>query len=137
MAWRDAAIAKPGHQATNLRDRLRRNIEPLWPVPALTPFSECPHGVSIEPGWICGVCYISAEPTQIAIDRMPTPPPTNPEVRLAARIGHLKQWLADHPDASDVERLWVRRRILELDFEYRKWIGTTYRRRADLKGGHS
>jgi hypothetical protein len=124
-------------QATQFRNKLRRNIELLWPVNALTPFSTCPHGVSIEPDWVCGVCHGAAESTQEAIDRMLAPPPTNPEARLAARISHLKQWLTDHPEAPEVEKQWVKRRIIELDFEYRKWLGTKYRPRADLKGGKS
>jgi hypothetical protein len=124
-------------QATQFRNKLTRSIELLWPIPALTPFSLCPHGISIEPGWVCGVCHTAAEPTQIFIDNMPVPPPSNPEARLASRITHLKQWLADHPEAPALERLWVRRRVLELDFEYRKWIGTRYERRTGLKGGLS
>jgi hypothetical protein len=124
-------------QATQFRNKLTRSIELLWPVNALTPISTCPHGVSIEPDWLCVVCHGAEESTQDAIDRMPAPPPTNPEVRLLARITHLKHWLADHPEAPPLERLCVRRRIIELDFQYTKWIATRYERREDLKGGKS
>jgi hypothetical protein len=123
-------------QATQFRNKLTRSIELLWPVNALTPFSTCPHGVNIEPDWLCGVCHGAEESTQDAIDAMPAPPPTNPEVRLSARIAHMRAWLAAHPEAPEIEKLWVRRTIAELDFEYRKWLATKYQH-GELKGGKS
>jgi hypothetical protein len=106
-------------------------------VSALTPNSSCPHGVTIEPDWVCGVCHGAAPPTQLLIDKMPTPPPINPEVRIVNQITHLSAWLEAHPHAAHLIRLGIRRRIIELNFEYTKWIATRYVPRANLKGGLS
>jgi hypothetical protein len=121
-----------GHQNTD-RNRLKR-IEPLWPWSALIPSSPCPHGVMIRIGRVCGVCHAAGQSTQVEIDKMPSPPPVEPEVRTLGEIAFLRDWLASHPEATNRMKIYIERQIMALEELVREYIATRYRP-AHLKGG--
>jgi hypothetical protein len=116
------------------RNRLKR-CEPLWPIPALVPDSACPHGVRIRVDRVCGICYRAARSTQNEIDRMPAPPPENPEDRAIAQIAYFKDWLQSHPKAPTRAKLYVVKQITRLEAVVTEWMPTKYQPRAGLKGG--
>jgi len=107
----------------------------LWPFSALTPLSLCPHGVMIRIGRVCGVCHAAGRSTQDEIDKMPAPPPANPETRALAQIVFLRDWLSSHPEASTLMKLHVERQIMEQEKILREWIATRYLPSERLKGG--
>jgi hypothetical protein len=112
-------------------------IEPLWPIPALSRTSACPHGVEIRADRVCGICHGAAPPTQLTIDRAPAPPPVEPEVRAANMLNFWRDWLANHPKAPTRLKVRAWRRIRHYEAEYRLWLGTRYTRHETLKGGCS
>ena len=128
-----SAIARLAAHPNTDRNRLKR-IEPLWPVSALTPGSRCPHGVTIRIGRVCGVCHAAGRSTQVNIDKMPAPPPVDPEVRALERIAFFRDWLASHPGATTRMRVHILRQIIALEGIVREYIPTRYLPAA-LKGG--
>jgi hypothetical protein len=124
-----------GHQNTD-RNRLKR-YEPLWPIPLLTPASPCPHGIRIRIGRVCGVCHAATRATQQEIEKMPAPPPINPEDQALSQIAFFRDWLKDHPEATTRTKTHVVRQISRLEAVVREWIPTKYQPRANLKGGRS
>ncbi len=133
LGWRACVITRLAGHANTDRNRLKR-CEPLWPIPALTPLSACPHGVRIRVDRVCGVCYRAARITQQQIDRMPAPPPENPEDRAIAQIAFFKDWLASHPKATTRMKTHIVKQITRLEAVVKEWMPTRYVPHG-LKGG--
>jgi hypothetical protein len=127
-------IARLAKHEPRVRNRLTR-IEPLWPIPALTPLSRCPHGVKIYPGRVCGICHGATKTTQHQIDVMPVPEPKNPEDQALEQIAFFRNWLEDHPTAPTRTKIHIVRQISRLEADLREWVPTKYRPDRKFKGG--
>jgi hypothetical protein len=129
----ESAVARLAARPNTDRHRLKR-IEPLWPVSALTPSSRCPHGVTIRIGRVCGICHAAGQSTQVEIDKMPAPPPVNPEDRALEQIAFFRDWLASHPKATTRMKIHIVRQIMVLETIVREYLPTKYLP-THLKGG--